>query len=128
MNDEAAAHLERSRGALRSARTLLQADEVKDSISRAYYATFHAAKAALVLVDEYPKTHEGTHNRFWVHFVETDRFPKQMGQFFSRAQNMRKDADYEVFSVYDAMAAQDLLDDAEAFCDAAETLIDDLSE
>jgi uncharacterized protein (UPF0332 family) len=79
-------------------------------------------------VDEYPKTHEGTHNRFWVHFVETDRFPKQMGQFFSRAQNMRKDADYEVFSVYDAMAAQDLLDDAEAFCDAAETLIDDLSE
>jgi uncharacterized protein (UPF0332 family) len=69
MNDEAAAHLERSRGALRSARTLLQADEVKDSISRAYYATFHAAKAALVLVD-----------------------------------------------------------DAEAFCDAAETLIDDLSE
>jgi uncharacterized protein (UPF0332 family) len=43
----AKASLLRSERALRSAKILLDHDEAEDSVSRAYYAMFHAAKAIL---------------------------------------------------------------------------------
>ena len=123
MNDEAAAaHLKKARSKLRAARVLLRADEAEDCISRAYYAVFNAAQAALLLIGEAPRTHSGTHSRFWVCFVEEEYFPRPVGETFSEAQRMRQRADYDAFTRFDTNAASDLLGDAEAFVDAAEAL------
>ena len=67
--DAAAAHLEKARSKLRAAQVLLDAGEAEDCVSRAYYAIYHRATAALRSAGEAPKTHRGTQTRFWLRFV-----------------------------------------------------------
>ena len=128
MSEAAAAHLEKAKGKLRAARVLLREGEAADSISRSYYAMYNAAKAALLLVGEQPKTHGGVSDRFWVRFVKEGSFPESLGGLLSRAREMREGADYDAFTRYDAAAASDLLEDAEDFCKAAEVLVQELSK
>lgn len=128
MTEAAAAHLDRARHALKSAQLLLDGEEAEDCISRSYYAALHAARAALAEVGESPKTHTGANNRFWVRFVESERVPKAVGQLLSRAQEMREDADYDAFTRFDTLAAEDLLRETETFVEAVEALVHDLSE
>jgi hypothetical protein len=42
-----------------AAEKLFQDGYCKDAVSRAYYAMYHAARAALSIVNVFPKTHEG---------------------------------------------------------------------
>ena len=49
---------------LRTARHDLDGGFVRAAISRAYYAAFHAARAALLTLSESPKSHGGVRNRF----------------------------------------------------------------
>ena len=128
MNDAAAAHIEKARGKLRVARILLREEEAADSISRSYYAIFHAARAALSQVGESPRAHRGTHHRFWTRFVKTGQFPRAVFQIHSNAEDMREQADYEAFTRFDTAAASDLLEDAEAFVNEVETLLEKLPE
>jgi uncharacterized protein (UPF0332 family) len=127
-DDATQAARKKARRALRSAHVLLSEGDVDGAVNRTYYAAFYLASAALQLAGENPRTHKGTHNRFWQRFVETGRFPEHLGGLLSRAQEHREKADYEPFSRFDAAAASDLLHDVEAFCEAAEALVRDLSE
>lgn len=72
--------------ALRAARLVLEHDAPEDSVSRAYYAAFHAARAALIVHGRRAKTHLGTirlfHETFGVNPV------------LSRLYQMRAEADY----------------------------------
>lgn len=100
----------------------------KDSISRSYYAALHAARAALAQVGEHPKTHRGTHDLLWSHFVQEGHLSRSVGRFLSDARDLRTDADYDVFSRFDTAAASDLLEDARRFIEEAEALISRLEE
>lgn len=128
MSEAATAHLEKAFRDLRAARLLLEGDEAEASVSRAYYAVFHAATAALEMVGERPKTHKGTYDRFWVRFVEEEQFPRHLGKFFFRARVMREGADYDAFTRFDTAAASDLLEDARRFVEEAEALVERLGE
>lgn len=119
---------EKADRALRTARRSLKDGDADGAINRAYYAAFYMAVAALALVGEAPKTHTGTHNRFWQRFVMTGSFSKELGGLLSYAQQQRESADYDVISVHDTAAAADLLRDVERFCDAATNLLNDLSK
>ncbi len=55
----AKAHMEKAVRRLRVAEKLLRDGEYEDAVSRAYYAMYHAAKAALATVNVFPKTHKG---------------------------------------------------------------------
>ena len=116
----------KSRRALRTARLNLEDGDADGAVNRAYYAAFYLARAALQLAGETPKTHSGTHNRFWQRFVKTGRFPEDLGGLLSYTQEQREAADYEFMSIYDTATASDLLAEVEAFCEAAEALLDDL--
>jgi len=124
----AAAHIEKAHEKLRVARLLLREDAAADSISRSYYPVFRAAHAALAQVGESPRSHRGTHDRFWMRFVKTGRFPRTVFQIHSNAQDMREQADYEAFTRFDTAAASDLLEDAEGFVDEVETLLNELQD
>ncbi len=50
-------YLEKGRGKLRVARDLVQRGEWDDAVSRAYYAAFHAARAALLTEGQRGETH-----------------------------------------------------------------------
>lgn len=127
-NEAAAAHLDRAKQALHAARVLVREGDATDSISRSYYAVLHAARAALACVGEAPKSHRGTHDLFWMHFVQKDRFPRPLGRLLSDAKDLRTSADYDAFTRFDTMAADDLLKDAVAFVEAAEALVRELNE
>lgn len=126
--NEVDAHLQKAHEKLEAARDLLKGDHAEDSVSRAYYAAFHAAAAALVASGETPKTHKGMQQRFWVRFVENGPLPRHIGKAFARAQEMRGGADYDAFMHFETMAATDLLRDVEVFVQAVEALVHDLNK
>ena len=123
MTETAIAFFAKSDLALRAARTLLDAGESEGCINRAYYAAYHAASAVLAEVGETLKTHKGTHNRFWVRFVETGYIPREVADVLSYGWRMREKADYDVFSVFDITAAANLVDDVEAFVRTTKQLV-----
>ena len=93
------AHLEKAIKRLRVAERLLQEGEYEDAVSRAYYAMYHAAKAALSTLNVFPKTHEGTLKEFGLKLIKERKLPKELGIIFSDARSLRETADYAITSV-----------------------------
>ena len=123
MRDTVEALLNLAREDLRAAHLTLDQGFVRVAISRAYYAAFHVAQAALLTVGEQPGTHAGVSNRFYVHFVETGRLPRDIGRLLPDALRQRNSADYDALTVFDTHAAADLIADVETFVQAVEVLI-----
>ena len=73
--------LQRARETLGAARLLLEAGHFSDSVSRAYYAAFYAAEAALLNEGITPRTHKGVHALFDQQFVKTGLLPKETGAY-----------------------------------------------
>jgi uncharacterized protein (UPF0332 family) len=122
------AALQKARRALRTARLSLDDGDGDGAINRAYYAAFYTASAALELAGETPRTHRGTQARFWTRFVETGRFPSDLGGVLSHAQAQREKADYDAMIQFDIEAAADLVKDMEAFVEEAERLLQELAK
>ncbi len=106
--------LERSTRSLESARLLLDTDPLA-SVNRSYYACFYAATASLDTVGVRARTHAGVRRAFGEHFVTTGRVSRTVGRMLRDTARIRESSDYEAFSATDALAAADLLIDAEAF-------------
>ena len=123
---EIAAHIERAHESLKAAQLLLNDDLSSDAVSRAYYACLHVAKAALLSIEEAPRTHKGIHNRFWVQFVESGRIPRAVGDVLAYAWKMREQADYDVLTRFDPGSVADLLRDVAGFVEAVAGEIDSL--
>lgn len=124
MTDEQQALFDKARRALETARLTLDHGDADAAINRAYYAAFHAATAALLAVGETPKTHSGSHHRFYRHYVKKGPLTKDIGWTLSFAYELRQRADYEAFTVFDEAAAADLITDVEAFVRAVEEMLD----
>lgn len=92
---------------------------VEDSISRAYYAMYHAALALLATKGERPRTHGGVMTRFHLHFVKPGLFPAPLADAFARAKDFREYADYETGSWLDEAEAARLIEEAGRFLEAA---------
>lgn len=107
--------LKRSNESLKSAKVLMKEELYEDSISRAYYAIFHAAKAILLTIDVEPKTHEGAIKKFGHHFVETGLIEKEIGRIFGRAQKVREKSDYDVAKEFSEEDANEWITMAEKF-------------
>ena len=125
MNDHVAAFMDKARDSLGLARLAADAGFAEGAVSRAYYAAFYAARAALLLHGEVPRTHAGAHNRFWVRFVKTGLISETTGGVLPYAFTMRQKADYDAMTVLDVSAAYDLIADVEAFVQAVESLLQD---
>lgn len=123
MTETASALLAKSDQALRAAHALLAAKDAEGCINRAYYAAFHVASAALAEVGETTKTHRGTHNRFWIRFVETGQLPRTVADVLSYGWRMRERADYDAFSDFDLPAAAQLVEDVAVFVAATSDLV-----
>ena len=68
----------------------------RNAVSRAYYAMFHAANAALAIKGLHPKTHNGTQALFNKHLVGPGAVDKQRGRDLAKGQERRTNADYDV--------------------------------
>ncbi|MBI2320122.1 MAG: HEPN domain-containing protein [Betaproteobacteria bacterium] len=83
-----------------SAKMLLDAGDADGACSRAYYAMFDAARAALLasgapVQPEVAKTHSGLISAFSLHLVKTGRVAAELGKALNRAGQLRLVADYK---------------------------------
>ena len=100
---------------LYGAESLLEAGLARMSLTRAYFAAFHAARALLYASGFEPRTHGGVHHLFNLHFVRTARFEPAASRLLARLQKYREEADYSRVFVVDADGAREELEAARAF-------------
>jgi uncharacterized protein (UPF0332 family) len=82
----------RAPAAARSARLLLDEGDTIGAVSRAYYAMFDLARAALRDIDPNlaaAKTHATIISRFSKHMVQDRGFPQELGRALRRAFDAR---------------------------------------
>ena len=108
---------------LRSAEALLQAGFARVSLTRAYFAAFHAARALLYASGFEPRTHGGVHHLFNLHFVKTGRFEPGASRLLARLQKYREEADYSRAFVVDTDGAREELEAARAFVETIRGLM-----
>lgn len=105
-----------------SARLLLEANDVDGACSRAYYAMFDAARAALLAANapvppDIGKTHGGLISAFSLHLVKDGPVSHDLGKTLNRALEIRLVADYKGESV-ELDDAREMIEQAEAFVEA----------
>lgn len=86
--------LQKSRRTLEEARHLWKNGYDDGSISRAYYAMFHAAEAALLTENVTVSTHSGVHQMFGKYFIKTGALPEQLSTHLGQVFEARQSADY----------------------------------
>lgn len=89
--------LAKGRKAARSAAALLSSGDLDGAANRAYYAMFHAARAALASrnIGVKSKRHGALITTFSRHFVKEGPPPAEVGRAINEAQELRHEADYE---------------------------------
>jgi len=95
--EEAAAVWGKAKRALRSARSLLDEDDIEGAVNRAYYAAFDAVTALLILDGRKFKRHSAVNASVHRDLIRTGRWPKELGEDYSELLERREDADYGAF-------------------------------
>ncbi len=74
MNEEVLKTLNEAVECLTDAKTMYENNRNKATVSRAYYAMYHTAKAALVYANIETYTHQGVSVQFSKYFIKTGIF------------------------------------------------------
>jgi hypothetical protein len=95
---EIEAEIKVAREVLREAEQNFNHRLYRAAISRAYYAMFHAARAALWSRGVTPKTHRGLIQLFGLHIVKRGLAQKEYSDMLTHAHDERELADYHALS------------------------------
>ncbi|MBI1741810.1 HEPN domain-containing protein [Candidatus Acetothermia bacterium] len=106
-----------------SAEVLYRERQFRDSISRSYYAIFHAARALVEAAGATSKKQEGVISHFDREFVKTGRLSKQLSKILHEAKDLREMSDYEESWQATGDKAQKLLDGATLFIQEVERFL-----
>lgn len=85
----------RAREALDAAEALTRGGYFADAISRAYYATLHAAKAALYVHGVTAETHAAVRRMFGLHLIQTRQIEAEWSAYLVEGLDDRLAADYD---------------------------------
>src|SRR3990172_11852590 len=116
------AMLSKAREKLETAQIDFDNERYDDSVSRSYYAVFHAISAVLLSKGLHFSTHAQTIGAFNREFVKTGEIPvltKTIEKLFSE----RQIGDYDFQSCLDADIAKEDLEEAEKIIAACETYL-----
>jgi uncharacterized protein (UPF0332 family) len=127
-SDRAEKYLARSRKALLAAQVLEEKGLFEDSVSRAYYAVLHAAKAALSTVGVESTTHVGVRRMFGLHLVKTGKIENEFAKILAREQEDREIGDYEAGIELGEERARRRLAQAEQFIKRIELYLQTIRE
>ena len=113
MSEEASQYLDRARKAFVSAQRNIEIDAAT-AANRAYYAAFYAITALLVVErGKSLKRHSAVEAAVFRDFVNSGRWPQELGQRFRDLGRLRTIADYDVAQLVTAEQAQKAVGDAE---------------
>lgn len=126
MNDEIGANLERAAESLAAAKALYAAAFYGFAASRACYAAFHAATAALLRLGLRTGKHSGAIALVHQYLVKPGRLPDEHGKALSRLFELRAIADYGVTVRVQPDEALDAIQAAERLVEALSALAKEL--
>ena len=107
--------MKKAERSLQAARTLIEANLTDDAISRAYYAVFHSARAALKVKGIETMTHQGLIIQVALHLVKPGLLETEYGDILRQEKEDRETGDYEPFTSFGLDEAEKLVKDAEKF-------------
>lgn len=111
-------YFEKALAKLEVAGELLRNGHHDDAVSRAYYAAFHAAQAALLFEGQTAETHRGVVTLFGMLLVKSGKIEARYGKKLSNLKDDRETGDYEAVSYLDEDSAQTAVREATEFCEA----------
>ena len=115
--------MQRAARAMRSARLLLNDDDVVGACNRAYYAMFEAAQASVLSAGNADpadiRTHSGLIRRFGIDVVQAGLIPRETGRLLAQAQQVRRMTDYNQAHL-DGADAEQFIAKADKFVTAVE--------
>jgi uncharacterized protein (UPF0332 family) len=119
MSEATHALMRKARESLASAKADLQAGRLNGASSRAYYAMFHAARAALEMrgIATGGQRHGTIIGRFGRTFVKNGPLDPALGRALNKTLELRREGDYDLASP-DARDVGVALEAAEALVDA----------
>ncbi len=95
MNEDVRLHLERADDCLSEAELLLEAARPGVAVSRAYYAMFHAATAALLHQGIRRRSHKGIVAGFGQTFAKSGAVDARLHRYLRDAFDLRQESDYQ---------------------------------
>lgn len=115
MNEEVGGHLSRAQELLRASADLFEHGFRADSISRSYYAMFHAATAVLLLLGVERSSHKALISAFGEFVVKRGLMEIQYHGYLRKAFEARSESDYLPSSSETAEDASAILEQAGDF-------------
>ncbi|HHT9136370.1 MAG TPA: HEPN domain-containing protein [Candidatus Wunengus sp. YC60] len=85
------------------------------SVTSAYYAVYHAAKAALLLDGIAPQSHEGIERMFSLYYVKPGKIGAHIGKIIGRLMKLRSEADYYPETPFNSDDSSEAIEKAEIF-------------
>ena len=85
------------------------------AVSSAYYAVFHAARAALARAGLEPRSHAGVRHLFSLHLIRPGTFPAADARLLRHMQKDREEADYVHVAPFGPPEAAEAIDRAADF-------------
>lgn len=107
--------LELAENKLDHARRIFEIGLYDDAVSRAYYAMFYAAKAALLAEGVDLRRHSSAVTKFRELFVITGRADAEYLRYLGRAQSARERSDYAPFVPLSKEGTEEILNTAGEF-------------
>jgi len=108
---------------LKGAELMIAGGVPRIGVTRAYFASFYAARALLYSIDIKPTSHAGVLRLLQLHFVKAGRLALQFEHTLRRLQKFRGEADYGDSFAIDAASARNELEETLAFCAAVRALL-----
>jgi uncharacterized protein (UPF0332 family) len=115
MKDISVIYLDKAEEDFQDAKALLDSQRYSATVSRCYYAMFHAAQALLLSRNVEAYTHAGVNIQFHRNFIKTGIFSVETGKSFTRLYDRRIKSDYEIGFRATKEDASSSYEDAEKF-------------
>ena len=118
--------LERAREELETSRENIANGHIRAAVSRAYYAVFYMASAALFSQSVQRAKHSGVESAFSQYLVKPGYIEPEFSRIYQKARRQREEADYADIPVIDEESARQTLAEAERFVDRLERFLRDV--
>jgi uncharacterized protein (UPF0332 family) len=115
--------LEKSRKSLAAAISLAREDFTEAAISRAYYAAFYLAQAALATKDISRSKHSGVIAAFGEHLTKKGLLAEELHKTFLKLYEKRITSDYSVEAVPSSDETREALEAAKKFAKSVATYL-----
>jgi len=115
--------MERARFELRASESNIRSEFYAVAVSRAYYAMFYAATAALAHFNITRSKHSGIVAAFGEYLVKSGEIEPEFGRMLPGAFDARQEADYSALVALDRSVAEFRLEQARRFVDRVEVFL-----